>query len=384
MSLTLARVVCSGALEEHRRAMTGSLSIFLLVLMLHPSSINGLPMAPSTRGGHISQLATSTPNITASKAFYEAVGFPYGGAVPDYVRPLVLKTGMIQSIMGLPDLKDLAWEWQAAPKAPEGQSFFQFELLEFKDPPGRSLGRKASDIGISRCGIYVADFEGALQRLSNLGYEPITPVRNFTGHGLRVAVLDPAGAVVELMDTDLAIFDRADVAVRTITMTVPNLSRSTAYLSSIFGLEETDFEAHNEAMEALWGLDGAVRDLVTMGDNSSTLLIELAAYTKPASQPRPADYTIADHGFTHIVGHGTNDHSSFESTYSKMMEGGFTCNAKPVTMPGMLSTVYCHDHDNCTFEVEQFPAYMAGAWGYEAHKDGQYMQQSELRSAMHS
>jgi len=276
------------------------------VLLLYTVKTDAVP-------GHLSQLASSTPNITASLAFYEAIGFQYSGTVPGYVRPLVLKTGMIQEIMGLPDLKNANWLWQV----PNGQDFFQLEILEFIDPPGRSLNRTAADIGISRCGIFVTDFEGAMQRLSKLGYSPMTSVMNFTGYGSRVTFQDPAGGVVELMDTDLDGFQSNGTAVRTITMTVPNLQRSMSYLNTIFGFEETEFKAHTVEMEKLWGLEGAVRDLVTMRDNSSTVLVEYAHYTHPEMRPRPAGEIIKDHGFTHVVGHATHDYSTFESTYSR-------------------------------------------------------------------
>merc|ERR1712118_107872 len=106
----------------------------------------------------------------------------------------------------------------------------------------------------------------------------------------------------------------------------------------------------------LWGLNGAERTLTTMHDNSSTrVLVEVAEYAHPQSRPRAMNYTMADHGFTHIVGQGTHDAGDFHGTYSIILNDGFTCNYL-AAVPGLLHSVYCHDHDGFTYELEQFPA----------------------------
>jgi len=303
---------------------------------------------------------------TASVAFYAAIGFEFAGKVsPDDL----LWTGIPQKLMGIPDLKSVDWVWQVPP----GQGFFQLETFQFDNPRGQANLRRVSDIGIARCSIFVEDFAGAVERLSSLGHAPITPVQHFPGLGARVAFRDPAGGVVELMDTDLSVVsdggNGAKVAVRVIALTVPDLRRSADFLTSIFGLSEIEDAAHTLAMELLWGLEAPVRDLVTMHDSASDVLIELLQYTTPQSRPRPANYSLADHGFTHIVGLGTHNYTAFEQTHSRIIAGGYPCNSKPVRVPGCLAAVYCHDHDGFTYELEQFPRFMSGLLGYEAKKE---------------
>ena len=136
----------------------------------------------SCDSGHISQLATSTPNITASKAFYEAIGFPYAGAVPESARPLLLKTSLLQKIMAT--LKDVSYERQAAPRVPLGQSFFQFENFQ---------------LTILRAGRWA----GECQILAFLAVVCMYEISRAQSSGIKlgVRVYDH-----ELMDTDLDIF----------------------------------------------------------------------------------------------------------------------------------------------------------------------------------
>lgn len=122
------------------------------------------------------------------------------------------------SVVGSARAGQVEWLWEV----PNGQEFFQLELFQFSPPARRPPPGEASDVGISRAGVFVADFPGAVRRLAALGHAPIAGVRTFPGHGARVAFRDPAGSVVELMDTDPVPGARpAAVAVRTVTLTVP-------------------------------------------------------------------------------------------------------------------------------------------------------------------
>ena len=228
--------------------------------------------------------------------YQEVLGFLSSGWTDAFGGP------DLADLQGLsdPDCKlNIAW-------MVERNEAFQVELFEYLRPPSRprSEGWTVRDHGYTLTTLFVADFDGTVERARRDGSLTAAPIGE---PGTRRAlVTDPNGNLLALIEEDLRVPGGADadrpgvnVSVRGIRASVADLERSLAYFVDGFGLEVVDAELHTPEHEALWGLEGAERDIRVLA--AGEVFLELVQYRDPPGRPFPDDYRLSDAGVMNIA-----------------------------------------------------------------------------------
>jgi catechol 2,3-dioxygenase-like lactoylglutathione lyase family enzyme/uncharacterized protein YndB with AHSA1/START domain len=292
--------------------------------------------------------------------FREGLGFlPAGGSRAFMRSPLAAR------VQGLAGAASTCW-WMVG-----RNPWVQLELFQFERPVARPLplDHRPCDIGYSRLGVWVRDFDAALERLARLGTLPLTTPLGRAG-ARRACVRSPDGVHVELMEDDplpeSAAPARAGcpVAVRCVTLSVPDAGRTSAFFQGL-GLEPWRGALHTAAHEASWGLRGAqVRSRVL---RAGDVLLEVAQYVDPPGRPRPADYRISDQGLLNIAfgAHSRADHSRI---YERAVAAGAKPNCAPIHLP-FGGVTYVNDADGFSVEILWLkPGFADRDWGFEPRK----------------
>ena len=185
----------------------------------------------------------------------------------------------------------------------------QLEMFQYEKPNSALMpdDYQANDIGYSRCGIWVADFDAALEQLELLGTQPLAAPLGKKGER-RACVRNPDGVYVELMEDDpfpqQNSRGRQDcpVAIRSVTMSTPDMDKSVEFVASALGMQEVPISLHKDAHEALWGLKGAKceRRVFSGGSNNETILLEIVEYLDPPGKPWPKGYRLCDQRILNI------------------------------------------------------------------------------------
>ncbi len=181
----------------------------------------------------LNQIAFSVIDLRRTERWFrEGFGFaPAGGS------RLMMSSPLAERIQGLPGAASTCW-WLVG-----RNPWFQLEFFQFERPMARPLPLdfRPCDIGYTRIGLWVEDFDATLERLARLGTQPIAAPVGPRG-GRRACVRSPDGVHVEIMEDDplggTAPAGRRDcpVAARSVTLSVPDLERSAAFFLSL-GLE---------------------------------------------------------------------------------------------------------------------------------------------------
>ena len=247
-------------------------------------------------GAPLAQVAFSVVDLVATERWFrEGLGFrPAGGSRWRMRGPLA------SAVQGLPRVASTCW-WMV-----DRNEFFQLELFQFEHPLARLVRPdfRPCDLGYTRVGVWVADFDEALARLERLGSPPLADPIGSTGTR-RACVRNPDGVYVEVMEDDPLIGAGSTpsrpgrAAVRSVTLSVPDLARSAAFFSRGIGLRRSDAALHAPEHETLWGLSGArTRSRVFA---AGSVLVEVVQYVEPAGRSRAADYRISDQGIVNIA-----------------------------------------------------------------------------------
>ena len=180
---------------------------------------------------------------------------------------------------------------------------------------------------------------------------------------------NPDGVYVEIMEDDplpgagLAPSRSAcPVAVRSVTLSVPDLARSEAFFSRGLGLERSDVALRAPEHEALWGLAGAQTrsSVLTAG----SVLVELVQYLDPVGRPRPAGYRISDQGILNVA-FGARSRRDHGELYRRARAAGARENRRPIHLPG-AGVVYVNDPDQFSVELLWMSASLGQALGIHA------------------
>lgn len=239
------------------------------------------------------QIAMSVTDINKTIRFYDDIlGFD------PVKKPQKLK-GMIPSkIQGYKKVNGLIfWMNDANPS-------FQLEFFQYFNPPARPMPESARpcDIGYSRMGIRVTDFDGVMHRLKENRIPLITEPIKF-GDGRRVCFRDPDGVYLELIEKPVMISSpfnqNARAATQSVTLSVPDLKQAEGFFIDVLGMERSDAVLHTPEMESLWGLAGAETKSSLL--KSGNILFELVEYLNPRGRPMPDDRHIGDAGLWHIA-----------------------------------------------------------------------------------
>jgi len=292
---------------------------------------------------NLNQIAISVVDLRLTERWFrEGLGFlPAGGSAAMMQGPLAAK------VQGIPGIASTCW-WLVG-----RNGWFQLELFQFKNPLAQLMSpeRKPNDIGYTRIGVHVADFDKALADLAALGTHPLSAPLGPRGRR-RACVRNPDGVYVEVMEDDPlpggAGNERACVAaVRSVTMSTPDLRQSVAFLTAINGHGPEDIALHTPEHEALWGLPGAKcqRAVFRSGD----VLVEVVQYEDPVGKPWPQGYRITDQGILNIA-YGARNKPDHMQVYARAAAFGARPNCKPVHLPG-AGVVYVNDALGFSVEI---------------------------------
>jgi catechol 2,3-dioxygenase-like lactoylglutathione lyase family enzyme len=183
---------------------------------------------------------------------------------------------------------------------------FQIELFQFEAPLARLMppDYRPCDVGYSRVGFWVQDFDQTLERLATLDTPPLTAPIGKAGER-RVCVRNPEGVFIEVMEDDPLRGHTHDarpdckVAARSVTLSVADLEKSKRYFIDALGMPESMAVLRRPEHEALWGLDGARTRSVVL--DAGNVLVELVQYLDPVGKPWPGGHRISDQGILNIA-----------------------------------------------------------------------------------
>jgi catechol 2,3-dioxygenase-like lactoylglutathione lyase family enzyme len=252
-------------------------------------------------------------------------------------------------VPGLPEAK-FSVAWMVEPRRP----FFEFEMFEFERPRMRlqRADTVPSDIGYSRLGLEVPNWDALMERIACTGGTFLSPPLGRRGER-RVCMRDPEGILLELVEvappSDRSAAHAALAATRNITLSVPNLDKAARFWIDALGLaEERGVRLHEPEHERLWGLEGAQRSSVVL--NAGDCLVELVQYTKPAGRNRPAGHLLSDQGILNIA-LGTTERSRFDAVFARVESLGYRPCSPPWTLPEVATVVYVQDGQGFTIEL---------------------------------
>jgi catechol 2,3-dioxygenase-like lactoylglutathione lyase family enzyme len=266
-----------------------------------PHSLEGIPLSRnSISTPALAQVAMCSCDLPKTVRFYtEVLGFadsggsclygPWGAAIQELGE----------------DMSAVMW-WLTG-----RQSLFQLEIFAHTQPAQRPLSSKwkPNDLGWSRWGVAVSDFERCLQRLASAGVATITEPADFGDGVRRVCFQEPfTRVVVEILEDSPAIpggqrtsHFTADPAVIYAAISVPDLQAAKAFFVDGLAMKEEpkELQLHTPEMEKLWGLAGAesCSAVVRAGD----VYLEMVEYSNPAGRSLPADHRLSDQGFMNIA-----------------------------------------------------------------------------------
>ena len=325
-----------------------------------PHLSRATPLAGRDRalGPPLAQVAFSVVDLAATERWFrEGLGFrPAGGSRRRMRGPLA------SSVQGLPRAASTCW-WMV-----DRNEFFQLELFQFERPLARLMAHdfRPCDIGYTRIGVWVADFDQALTRLGRLGSPPLSDPMGPAG-ARRVCVRNPDGVYVEIMEDDplsgtgfAPSRSACPVAARSVTLSIPDLARSEAFFSRGLGLQRSGASLRVPEHEALWGLAGAQTGSSVF--TAGSVLVELVQYLDPVGRPRPAGYRISDQGILNIA-FGARSRRDHGKLYRRARAAGGRENCRPIHMPG-AGGVYVNDPDRFSVELLWMSPGSDKRWGF--------------------
>ena len=304
-------------------------------------------MVPRTGGfaPPLNQIAFSVVDLRLTERWFRE-GF---GLVPAGGSRALMRGPLAANVQGLPRAASTCW-WLLG-----RNSWFQLELFQFERPVAKLMPAdfRPCDIGYTRIGIWVEDFDATLNKLAGLGSPPLTAPQGERGRR-RACVRNPDGVYVEIMEDDpLPEFNRrgridCPAAIRSVTLSVPQLSDGAAFFEKGIGLKASTVALHAPEHEALWGLAGAITESRLF--EGGEVLVEVVQYLDPVGRPRPHDYRLSDQGILNIA-FGARRNADFDAVYRRAEAFGAESNCRPVHLPGAGSVVYVNDPYGFSVEI---------------------------------
>ncbi|MEO8839751.1 MAG: SRPBCC family protein [Herbaspirillum sp.] len=296
----------------------------------------------------LNQISFAVLDLRRTEAWWrEGLGFlPAGGNRLLFRGPLV---GMIQKIRGL-----AMTCWCLVGRS----AWAQIEMFQYESPQSVLMPHhyRPCDLGYSRCGVWVADFDGALVRLEAHGSAALAPPIGVFGQR-RACVRNPDGVYVEIMEADPLPDEngkgRMDcpVAIRYATLSTPDLEKTTAFLIQGLGMRVSNIVLHDDAHEAIWQLEGAhcTRRVFIGGSGSESILLEAVQYHNPMGQPLPADYRLCDQRILNVCFGDPSGPTGLQIMRRRALAAGATPNCPHIHM-GLAGCVYVEDPLGFSFE----------------------------------
>jgi catechol 2,3-dioxygenase-like lactoylglutathione lyase family enzyme/carbon monoxide dehydrogenase subunit G len=307
----------------------------------------------------LNQIAFSVVDLRRTEQWFrEGCGLlPAGGSRHMMRGPIAAR------VQGLPGAASTCW-WLVG-----RNPWLQLEFFQFEHPITRLMPHdfRPSDTGYTRIGLWVADFDAALGRLECLGTMPLSAPLGAAGNR-RACVRSPDGVFVEIMEADPLPAgpgpgrEGCATAVRSVTLSVPDLDQTVAFFGGALGLPRAATALHGPEHESLWGLAGAraTSAVFTAGD----VLVEAVQYVEPKGKPWPEGYRISDQGILNIA-FGARSRADHTEIVRRAIAGGARPNWRTFQVPG-AGVVYVNDPQG--FSVELLwtkPGKPDRAWGFE-------------------
>jgi catechol 2,3-dioxygenase-like lactoylglutathione lyase family enzyme/uncharacterized protein YndB with AHSA1/START domain len=243
----------------------------------------------------LNQIAFSVVDLKRTEHWFRtAFGLLPAGGTRSFRGPLA------SHVQGLPRAASTCW-WLVG-----RDDYVQIELFQFESPMAKLLASdyRPCDIGYSRVGIWVQDFDATLGRLEMLDSRPVTAPAGERGRR-RACVRSPDGVFVEVMEEDLlagrtrVVRPECAAAPRYITVSVPDLDKSKQFFMGALRLKPSGVVLHGPEHEALWGLAGATSNSIVL--DGGDVLVELVQYLDPVGKPWPAGYRVSDQGLLNVA-----------------------------------------------------------------------------------
>ena len=244
---------------------------------------------------------------------------------------------LASSVQGLPRVASTCW-WMV-----DRNEFFQLELFQFERPLARLMAHdfRPCDIGYTRIGVWVADFDRTLTRLERLGSSPLSDPSGPPGRVAR-ACATPTGCTSRSWRTTRSRApdstpsrSACPVAVRSVTLSVPDLARSEAFFSRGLGLRALRCRAASPRARGAVGAgrraDAQQRVRRRRASSSSSCSISI----RSGGRARP-DYRISDQGILNIA-FGARSRRDHGELYRRARAAGARENCRPVHLPGGAS-----------------------------------------------
>lgn len=248
------------------------------------------------------------------------------------------------------------------------QDFVQLEFFNHVEPAQRPFPaeRRPCDLGWTRFGIAVPDFDDAIERLRALGVPTLTEPVEYEGLR-RVCFRDPyAAAVVEVLEEGEAMpggvrprfFDLVPAVVYA-TVSVADLEAARRFFLDTLGLaEQAELVLHPPELESLWGLAGARREsFVARGGD---LYVEVVRYDDPVGRPMPEGQLLSDQGLMNVAV-GFRDGTELAEVYERVEAGGYRDNFRA---PRRAGGTYVHDGQGNTVELLVVPRELDAELGF--------------------
>lgn len=296
----------------------------------------------------VNQIAFAVLDLKRTEQWWrEGLGFlPAGGNRMLFRGPL---SSWIQKIKGL---AMTCWcmvgrnEWA------------QLELFQYERPHSQLMPRDyhPCDLGYSRCGVWVADFEKALAQLDRLGTKPLSAPMGDVGQR-RACVRNPDGVYVELLEADPlpAQTDKGrigcPVAIRYVTQSTPDVEATTQFMSEGLGMRVVDIRLHDDTHEALWGLAGArcTRRVLVDGSGNESILIETVQYHDPVGKPFPEGYRLCDQRILNVCFGDPRGSKGVLAMRDRSVAAGARPNCPHISL-GIAGCVYVEDPLGFSYE----------------------------------
>ncbi|MGA8544771.1 MAG: SRPBCC family protein [Mycobacterium sp.] len=292
----------------------------------------------------LNQIAFSVVDLRLTERWFRE-GF---GLLPAGGSRALMRGPLAAHVQGLPRAASTCW-WLVG-----RNSWFQLELFQFEHPIAKLMPADARpcDIGYTRIGIWVEDFDATLENLARLGSQPLTAPQGERGLR-RACVRNPDGVYVEIMEDDpVPQFNKrgrldCPAAIRSVTLSVPELADAAAYFETGVGLKPSTVILHTPAHEALWGLPGATTHSRVF--DGGEVLVEVVHYLDPVGKPWPNNYRISDQGILNIA-FGARIKPDFNEVHQRVEAFGAKPNHRPAHAPG-AGVVYVNDKHGFSVEL---------------------------------
>lgn len=290
----------------------------------------------------ICQIALSVSDADRSRAWYRDLGLePSGGLGP-------VSGGFLAQMLGLED-PEVCLSWLRG-----RDSMSQLELIHFSHPAARPLPEdwtpRRSGYGV--VGLVVADFDGLQRRLSAAG-----TAHTVTGPpaGRSLWLRDPDGVALEILEKDPlgpshSPDDAGLTSIRTVSLTVPDLSKAKRYWTAAVGLSAcapgqfrfNDFPQDLDCAATVWDQE------VLKG---GTVLLRLLKPQNAPTAPRLPDYRLSDLGVLNIAAF-LDDAESFATLHQRVRKLGYTFTTDvPMVQADHGAGFYGHDDQGNSVEM---------------------------------